>query len=731
MVAEVIVDVATSELDKIFDYKVNNLTVYEGSRVVVPFGKYITEGFVMRLKQTSDFPFDKLKSILRVVDDIPALTNENLRLCHYMHDLYHVAYAPILRLFLPTEMRKGTVRKKTIDYIEFNTQLNYERIIASFSKSSKAKIRICEYLYKNGKTKRSTLSNIVSSSVIKGLIDENILVVKEEREIRTPYKNIEFKDDKHVLTYEQQNAVNVVLNANKPVLIHGVTGSGKTEVYLNLIENVVNKGKTAIMLVPEIALTPQMFSRLKGRFGDLSAILHSGLSKGERFDEWWRLRSGEAKIAIGARSAIFAPLENIGLIIIDEEHDSSYESETNPRYVTGDIALYRAKLNNAQLVLGSATPKFESYYKAKQGEYELCEMNLRVNGKPMPEIIISDMKDEARRGNPSMFSGVLKKEIQNALEKDNQIIIFLNRRGFSQKIICRECGFVAKCTHCDVSLTYHRFDNLLKCHYCGSTYVTPTACPDCGSIKINYSGTGTQKVVEELKSLFPSAKILRMDNDTTSTKEGHYKILNEFANKKANILVGTQMIAKGHDFPSVTLVGVLDADMSLYFSDYRSGERTFQLITQVAGRSGRAGSKGKVVLQTYSPENSVLNFAINYDYKGFFNKENALRLSTSFPPYADIVRIMIESDDDALALDTLKEIYFECKQVNESYKDSFIYFNKMKSPLKRIKNKFRYQILARITDNRKEIEDIFYEISNKYSKKSVLCYVEINPTNLS
>ncbi len=731
MIAEVIVDVATSELDKIFDYKTNAFNVSVGSRVVVPFGKYVTEGFVMRLKENSSYPVEKLKGILRVVDDIPALTSENLKLCDYMHDLYHVPYAPILRLFLPTEMRKGTVRKKTVDYVEFNKNLDYNKVISSFSKNSKAKFRLCEYLYEKGKTKRSALTEIASSSVIKNLIDDNVLTVIEEREIRTPYKDIKFQDNKHVLTYEQQNAVNVVLNADRPVLIHGVTGSGKTEVYLNLIENAVKNGKTAIMLVPEIALTPQMFSRLKARFGDLSAILHSGLSKGEKFDEWWRLRSGEAKIAIGARSAIFAPLENIGLIIIDEEHDSSYESETSPRYVTSDIALYRAKLNGAQVVLGSATPKFESYNNAIDKKYILCEMNLRVNGKPMPEIVISDMKDEARRGNPSMFSSVLKEEINKALVSDNQVIIFLNRRGFSQKIICRECGYVAKCTHCDVSLTYHRFDNLLKCHYCGSTYHTPKACPDCGSVKINYSGTGTQKVVEELQNMFPTSKILRMDNDTTSTKEGHYKILNDFASKKANILVGTQMIAKGHDFPSVTLVGIIDADMSLYFSDYRSGERTFQLITQVAGRSGRAGSKGKVVLQTYSPENSILNYAIRYDYKGFFKKEKALRLSTSFPPYADIVRIMIESDDDALALDTLKNVYFECKQVYEKYNSSFVYFNKMRSPLKRIKNKFRYQILARITDNRKEIEDIFYTISNKHSKRNALCYVEINPTNLS
>ena len=731
MIARVIVDVATSELDRIFDYKFDDENIVVGSRVVVPFGNYVTEGFVMQINDTSLYPYEKLKKIIRVIDDIPAITEENLQLCHFMHDYYHVAYAPILRLFLPSEMRRGTVRKKTCDYLDVDKSTPIETLLSKLNKNSKEQVKVLEYLYTYGKTKRSKLSEITSPSAVKSLIDKGFIVLTTERENRSPYKDIVLKDDKHVLTNEQQNAINVVLKSEKPVLIHGVTGSGKTEVYLNLIEKAVKDGKSAIMLVPEISLTPQMFSRLKGRFGDSIAILHSGLSKGERFDEWWRLRSGEAQIAIGARSAIFAPLQNLGLIIIDEEHDSSYESETNPRYVTSEIALQKAKLSGAKVVFGSATPKFESYYNAKIGKYNLVEMMARVNGKPMPEIIISDMKQEARLGNPSIFSSILKNEIKKALDNNNQVMIFLNRRGYSQKIICKECGFVAKCTHCDVSLTYHKFDNLLKCHYCGATFKIPEACPECGSIKINYSGTGTQKIVQELSALYNNAKILRMDNDTTSTKEGHYKILKEFSERKADILVGTQMIAKGHDFPNVTLVGILDADMSLYFSDYRSGERTFQLITQVAGRSGRAGAKGKVVLQTYSPENAILNYAINYDYKGFFLKEEVLRKATHFPPFADIVRIMVESDDDLLALETLKKVYFECKKVQEKYVISFIYFNKMKSPLKRIKNKFRYQILARITDNVREIEDLFYEIGNSNCSKKVLCYTEINPSSLS
>ena len=426
-----------------------------------------------------------------------------------------------------------------------------------------------------------------------------------------------------------------------------------------------------------------MLSQLRARFGGSAAILHSGLSAGERFDEWWRLRSGEAKIAIGARSAVFAPLENIGAIIIDEEHDSSYSSESAPRYETVEIASFRAEYNGAKLILGSATPSVESFAKARDGEYNLITLTERINGKSLPEIIISDMCKEVRSGNNTAFSRALRQELDETLKSGRQAILFLNRRGYSRHVVCRDCGYVAKCENCDVSLTYHSEENCLKCHYCGARYRMLNACPDCGGTHVLYSGTGTQKVVSDLKTLFPDARILRMDNDTVSGKDGHYKILRQFSEKQADILVGTQMIAKGHDFPAVTLVGILDADMSLHFSDYRSGERTFQLITQVSGRSGRADDKGKVVLQTCSPENHILRYAVNYDYKGFFDNEIALRKATCFPPYSLICRIMITCGDNDKAIAVLKEVYFACEELRKNSPDEFIFLNKMHSPVKK------------------------------------------------
>ena len=731
MYAEVIIDVNTSELDRVFDYEFNILGVEPGSRVVVPFGKTKTEGFVIAVKNDTCFDKTRVKKIIRVVDEVPAITPECLSLAKTMRKLYHTSMASVLRLFLPSEMRKGKVRKKMITFASLNSEIPFEKMLSEIRKGADGQLGVLNYLNQNGKTKTAVINNNFSPSSLPALVKPGFVIITEEQETRSPYKNLSENLNLVTLTEEQQNAVNIAKNSSKPTLIHGVTGSGKTEVYLTLIKSALDEGKSAIMLVPEISLTPQMLGRLRSRFGDKCAILHSGLSAGEKFDEWWRLRSGEAQIAVGARSAIFAPLENIGLIIIDEEHDGSYESETNPRYVTGEIAKIRADYNGAKLVLGSATPKIESYLKAKNGEYSLAEMKERVNGKPLPEVIIADMREEVRNGNPSAFSSALKAELETTLSEGNQAIIFLNRRGFSQKIICRECGFVAKCEHCDVALTYHRDENLLKCHYCGALYNALQGCPDCGSVNVNYSGTGTQKIVYELQKLYPNAKILRMDNDTTQNKESHHKILKEFGEKKADILVGTQMIAKGHDFPSVTLVGILDADMSLYFSDYRSTERTFQLITQVAGRCGRANKAGKVVLQTYSPRHPVLNFAINYDYKGYFEKENSLRLATHFPPYADIIRVMVESDDDNLAMQTLKNVYFSCVEVKDKYLDNFVYFNKMKSPIKRMNSKFRYQVLARINGNYRDIIDEFYNITVKNTTKKTLCYLEINPSSLS
>lgn len=732
MIAEVIVDIAHSEVDKVFDYDCGGLDVSVGSRVIVPFGKMKIEGVVIALKQTSEYMANGIKKIIRLLDSAPAITKECIELLSFMQEKYHLTKASILRLFLPTEMRKGKVREKLVTFVTVNTDLDFDSALSSIPQRSKSERGALEFMRDVKTCKIAELKSKFTNDSVNRLVEKGYLKKEEKRENRTPYSSLEGYSKNVELTDEQKNAIASIEATDKRVtLIHGVTGSGKTVVYLRLIREAVESGKTAIMLVPEISLTPQMFRQLKAEFGDNAAILHSGLSAGEKFDEWWRLRSGEAKIAVGARSAIFAPLENLGVIIIDEEHDGSYTSESNPRYFTFDVAKFRADYNDCKLVLGSATPSVETYLRAKEGAFNLVKLPHRINKKPLPEMIIADMRTEVRRGNDSAFSSALVSELEDCLKKGNQAIIFLNRRGYSQHVVCRECGYVAKCENCDVALNYHSVGNVLKCHYCGATYKMLTACPDCGSIHINYVGTGTQKVVAELKKRFPSARILRMDNDTTQNKEGHLKILEQFSRHEADILVGTQMIAKGHDFPSVTLVGILDADMSLFFSDYRSGERTFQLITQVAGRSGRAGDKGVVVLQTYNPDNPVLRFATKYDYEGFFEREISLRKTTSYPPYATIVRVMVESDDEEKGVEALRKVYEGLSALKERESDAFLFFNKMKSPIKRLKNKFRFQVLMRIDYKREDVLNQIYELSLPVSDKNALVYVEINPGNLS
>ena len=658
MIAEVIVDIAANETDRIFDYLCDDgITV--GCRVRAPFGGKTLPGFVMKIKETSSYPMEKLKKVYPCPDELPALNSECLSLAEKLAARYRVPKALTLRLFLPSEMRTGKVRELMRNYAELTTPVAEMKL----SKSAKNQIGAAEYLAENGKTDCAYLNTAFPGGVA-GLEKKGYVRITKEQLLRDPYKTVSEEKVERVLTPDQEMAVRTIQTDERTVqLLHGVTGSGKTEIYLTLIAKCLAEGKSSIFLVPEISLTPQMLSQLRARFGKNAAILHSGLSAGERFDEWWRLRTGEAKIAIGARSAIFAPLENLGVIIIDEEHDSSYSSESAPRYNTFDVALLRAKRNGCKLVLGSATPAVETYKRAREGEFSLIRLEKRINKKPMPEITIADMRREVRRGNSSPFSAALKEELDKCLSMDKQAILFLNRRGYSQTVICKECGYIAKCEACDVSLTYHREDNCLKCHYCGMKYNTLPACPDCGGVKLTYTGTGTQKIVEQLQKLYPTARIIRMDNDTTSGKEGHYKILKTFGEHKADILVGTQMIAKGHDFPAVTLVGILDADMSLHFSDYRSGERTFQLLTQVAGRSGRAEEKGKVVLQTFDPENDVLRFATSYDYEGFYQNEISLRAAMQFPPFAKIVRVLVSSEDDKKALEALREVYVSLEKL--------------------------------------------------------------------
>ena len=724
MIAEVIVDIAASETDRIFDYLCDEDTIV-GSRVRAPFGGKTVPGFVMRLKETSNLPEHKLKRVYPTPDELPAINAECLALADKITARYRVPKALTLRLFLPSEMRTGKVRELTRNYAELTMPVAEMK----FRAGSKNQVGAAEYLEQNGKSDCAYLNTLFPGGV-SALEKKGYVKITKEQILRDPYKEVVSENVERTLTPDQERAVKTIETDSRTVqLLHGVTGSGKTEIYLTLIAKCLREGKSSIFLVPEISLTPQMLSQLRARFGRQAAILHSGLSAGERFDEWWRLRTGEAKIAIGARSAIFSPLENLGVIIIDEEHDSSYSSESAPRYNTFDIALLRAKKNGCKLVLGSATPAVDTYKRAVEREFSLIRLDKRINQKPLPEITIADMRREVRRGNSSAFSGVLKEELSKCLASGNQAILFLNRRGYSQTVICKECGYVAKCEACDVSLTYHRDEDCLKCHYCGTKYNMLSACPDCGGKKLSYAGTGTQRIVADLQKLYPTARILRMDNDTTSGKEGHYKILKTFAEHKADILVGTQMIAKGHDFPAVTLVGILDADMSLHFSDYRSGERTFQLLTQVAGRSGRAEEKGKVVLQTFDPENDVLRFATTYDYQGFYENEISLRAAMAFPPYSKIVRVLVTGEDDKKTIEALKDVYFSLEKIYTENMDKFLFFNKMRSPIKRIQNKHRYQVLMRLSDT--SVLPAIYEACAEARTRDVLVSVEENPANLS
>ena len=721
--AKVIIDQDAKALDREFVYVIpDDLEVTFGERVVVPFGGRVLEGFVVDITDKTDYDISKIKSIIRTVDGFAVIKKEMLSLMHYMADNLHLKLASILRLFLPSEMRTGKVKELKVRYVRLKND------DVTMPKNARKQAEILEFLKINKVAKFSEVSAEFGYAPLSSLVKKGeVEVFFEEKKREVDYDKLDLK--KRELTPLQQRAVDTI-KENKTYLLHGVTGSGKTEVYMNLIERELEKGKTALMLVPEISLTPQVLANFKARFGEAVALIHSGLSAGERFDEWRRIFFGEARVVVGARSAIFSPIENLGIIIIDEEHEQSYISESNPRYDTHEIAEFRRKYNDCILVLGSATPSIDSYLKALEGEYQLVEMPVRVNGMEMPKIVIIDMLNELRHGNNEIFSIPLIAELGNVVEKKKQAMIFINRRGFSSFQRCRECGYVAKCKDCDVSLVYHRYENKLKCHYCGKRYRALDICPSCGSHNIKQGAIGTERVVEELKKYFPDVPIFRMDNDTTSTKGAHRSILSQFREAKPGILVGTQMIAKGHDFEDVILVGIIDADQSLYQADYRSIERTFQLITQVSGRAGRSKEQGKVILQTYSPRHYVYRYAQNYDFKGFFKKEANLRKVTNFPPYTKVLRILFSHEDENIVAKEIKVCYNKVQEVKERFKDEFVYLDVMKSPLNRIKTKYRYQILMRFKLNKaKEIENEIFKCVGEKAKSSV--FFEVNPNNLS
>lgn len=731
MIFEVIVDISNSEVDRVFDY-IGDESVNIGSRVSVPFGKRNIEGFVINKKEQSNVDETKLKKISKVLDDFVTINDEMLSLMRFMVSELHIRLIDALRLFLPSQMRGGRIESLKIKVAYINKDLPKEEMLSSLSKSAKNQKALIEFLTENEKGNFTQLSQKYGASSIRALEQKGFLTVKEEKQNRIPYKNLIGNKTELVHTQDQTNAIETILNSEKDTfLLFGVTGSGKTEIYMSVIDSILTKNQTAIMLVPEISLTPNMLKLFRTRYGEQVAILHSGLSAGERYDEWLRLKTGEAKIALGARSAVFAPLENVGVIIIDEEHDSSYQSESNPRYNTYDIATFRKNFNKAKLVLGSATPSVETFFKAQNNEIFLIQLKNRINNRPLPEVEIVDMAKELRGGNKSFLSQRLFDELKDTVKKGNQAILFLNRRGYSSFVMCAKCGYTAKCFDCDVSLSYHADENLLKCHYCGKRYRMFDLCPECKSPFIRKGKIGTERVVSELKSLFPDVGILRMDFDTTKNKEAHSKIIQEFSQKKAQILVGTQMVAKGHDFKDVTLVGILDADQSLHFEDYRAGERTFQLLTQVSGRSGRDKKQGKVVLQTFTPNNWVLQLAAKQDYIGFYKKEINIREVTGFPPFATVIRILFSGENEQNCISTLNK-QFALIQELRNERDEILFVTKMKSPVKRIEKKYRFQILIKTKGNvSHEVIQKIFEISDVKQFKDVSVFVEKNPQNMN
>ncbi len=729
MIAEVIVDILNSEVDKIFDYGIlSPQEIKVGERVLVPFGNRNIEGYVINIKETTDVAPNRLKNIIKPLDNFTAIKPEFISLMHFMSESYNTRKADCLRLFIPPAVRKNTA-KEIVNYL-----ISYNQNTTFVPKANAvSQIKAIEYVINHPQSNKTQLNNMFSSGCINKLIENGVFNVETVSAQRNPYQSLQADLKTVTLTQQQQIAKNTILTSvNKTILLHGVTGSGKTEVYINCIKEVLEKGRNAIMLVPEIALTPQMLKIFRAHFGSEVALLHSGLNNGERFDEWKKLHSGKARVAIGARSCIFAPIENLGLIIIDEEHDSSYISQTNPRYNTLEIAKFRAEHNFCNLVLGSATPNIETYNKAMNGQIQLIEMPNRVSQKKLPEIEVVNMSEELLSGNASIFSKKMIYELSKCMSEKNQAMIFLNRRGYSSFVMCKECGYVAKCTDCDATLVYHKEENVLKCHFCSKRYHMLSECQDCHSKFIKEGYFGTQQVVAELQKIFKNVKILRMDNDTTSLKDGHLKILEEFSKTKPAILVGTQMIAKGHDFGAVTFVGILDADIGLHSADFRATERTFQLITQVAGRAGRAEQEGKVVLQTYAPRHYVYRMAKEYNYKAFFEREINARQTTMFPPYSVIVRVLSSSENENLTREQIRLINQDVQVLKEQFKKDIIFCEAMKSPVKKMQKKFRYQILLRIlTQNSAEIIKKVYNIVNMHNVPNCTCFVELNPQNLS
>ena len=719
MYADVLVELKAKKIDKTFTYLIPPTLkdfVCIGKRVLVPFGRQILEGFVLNVQNNKDVDYE-LKSIIDVIDENPILNKEMIELGYYISKKTMCNLIQAFQTMLPSALKAHAsstkINKKYVTYIKL--------IDNSYIPKNDNQEEIINIL-KSGVSLKSELTKISQSS-INTLLSKNIIEEIKEETYRLSNQNT-YIDKKVILTKDQKEVVeNVIKDKDtfSPFLLHGVTGSGKTEVYMNIIEEILKSGKEVIVLVPEISLTPQMVGIFKSRFKNSIAILHSALSNGERYDEWRKIERKEVSIVIGARSAIFAPFTNIGLIILDEEHSDTYKQDNNPRYDAIDIAIKRAKNYKCPVIFGSATPSIESYTRANIGVYKLLELKNRIN-KNMPVVKVIDMREEMKKGY-KVLSKELISDINDRIIKNEQVILLLNRRGYSTTITCKECGETIKCPSCEIPLTYHKNGNKLNCHYCNYTTYKPNICPNCNSKSLDNYGIGTEKLEEIVKETFNSAKVIRMDIDTTRKKGSHDRIINDFKNKKYNILIGTQMISKGLDFDDVTLVGVINGDATLNIPDFRSGERTFSLLSQVSGRSGRSKKAGKVIIQCFNKDHYSINYASKHDYLNFYKEEMEIRKKLKYPPYYNLCLIKLIGNDYNL----LSEEAFKMKKYLEN--DNYIILGPSPGTLPKLNNKYYLQIILKYKDI-KNIYDRLKFIKNKTYPKNIAIEIDFNPKKI-
>lgn len=698
--AKIIIQSLSDKLDRFFTYLIPNEfmeNIFLGSVVKVSFGNHnkIVFGFVFEILDEnelleSDRKYLKNIKSIKSVDDIFFLSNESLKLIKYIKQKYLCSYYEAISLFIPSKFLDDA-SLKIKDYIFLDTDVEVPN---KFKKEPYTSI--LKFVYENQNIyDKNELSKInkFSKSSISTLIKHGILKIKSKELSVASFINCD-NYEKKCLNYEQKKVYNEIIEGeDKVFLVHGVTGSGKTELYLAIFEHFMKNGGDCIILVPEISLTPQMIERVKGRFNNDVVVYHSKLTVNERYTEWEKVISGKVKVAIGTRSALFLPFKNLSCIVIDEEHESTYKSESDPKYIVKDVAIEYSKLkDNLKVILGSATPSIESYYKAKINEYKLLEIKNRVNFRKFPKIEIINMKDELNQGNKSIFSKTLYSKINERIFKEEQTILFLNKRGFSSFVSCRSCGYVYKCKFCDITLTYHGASKYLMCHYCGYGEKNKNQCVKCGSNYVKYFGIGTEKVELLSKKFFPNARILRMDFDTTRKKNSYNEIYDKIKNKEVDIIIGTQMISKGFDFENVTLVGVLAADLSMNIPDYKAYERTFQLLNQVSGRAGRGEKLGEVCIQTYDPDNYVIRHSRNNDYKSFYDEEIKIRKTLNYPPFTDILNVLFQSKDVKFYDEVI--IYLYQKLKNE-FSSMYQILGPSSCMISKINDYYRWQIIVK------------------------------------